>query len=209
VQPERIETLRAQWGIARGEQVILLPGRLTRWKGQLVLIEALASLQCSGELGSTKAVLTGDPQGRDAYVAELEAAVARHGLSSRVCIARHVTDMPAAYLASDIVVSASTDPEAFGRVAAEAGAMERSVIATDHGGARETILVNRSGLLVQPGNPLALAEALKTLLGMSAECRRQMGSEGRVHIRANFSLERMCEDTIRLYRRCLSRTPAL
>jgi glycosyltransferase involved in cell wall biosynthesis len=116
----------------------------------------------------------------------------------------HLTDMPAAYLASDIVVSASTDPEAFGRVAAEAGAMGRVVVATDHGGARETVLANRSGLLVPPSNAAALAVALRALLGTSAEERVRMGEEGRAHVRTNFSLARMCADTIVLYRAVLS-----
>jgi glycosyltransferase involved in cell wall biosynthesis len=121
-----------------------------------------------------------------------------------VPIVTHIIDMPAAYLASDIVISASTDPEAFGRVAAEAGAMGRPVIASDHGGARETVLPNRSGLLIPPGNTEALGHALRALLSAPDEERRRMGEAGRAHVRANFSLERMCADTIAVYRRLLS-----
>jgi glycosyltransferase involved in cell wall biosynthesis len=205
VAPGRIESLRAAWGVAVDETIILLPGRLTRWKGQLVLIEALAQLANAGALAKTKAVLAGDAQGRDAYVAELESAIARQGLREIVRIAPHVTDMPAAYLGSDIVVSASTDPEAFGRVAAEAGAMARPVIATDHGGARETVLAGSSGFLVPPGDAGALAAALQTLLAMNADGRRRLGEAGRAHVRENFSLERMCDDTLALYRALLRR----
>jgi glycosyltransferase involved in cell wall biosynthesis len=122
-----------------------------------------------------------------------------------VHIVPHIADMAAAYLASDVVVSASTDPEAFGRVAAEAGAMGRPVIATDHGGARETVLARRSGLVVPPGDPAALAAALGTLVTTSEEQRYRMGTEGRAHVRARFSLERMCGDTLALYRSLLSR----
>src|SRR5581483_8574050 len=102
-------------------------------------------------------------------------------LQDAISIPGHVSDMPAAYLAADIVVSASTDPEAFGRVAAEAGAMGRPVIATDHGGARETVLARRSGLLVPPGESAALAEALRTLVTTGEEQRRRMGDTGRAH----------------------------
>ena len=204
VSPDRVESLRGQWRVAPNQTVILLPGRLSRWKGQLVFIEALAQLRRGGLLENTRAVIMGDPQGRDAYVTELQAAIDGHAISEQVRIAPHIVDVPAAYLASDIVVSASTDPEAFGRVAAEAGAMGRPVIATDHGGARETVLPNRSGLLIRPGDIAALANALQSLLTATADKRRQMGEEGRAHVRANFSLERMCADTIALYRHLLS-----
>jgi glycosyltransferase involved in cell wall biosynthesis len=205
VSPERVAALRAQWGVGEGQTVILLPGRLTRWKGQLFLIEALAQLAREGALHNLRALLAGDAQGRDSYAAELRQAVAQHGLAGAVHIVPHIADMAAAYLASDLVVSASTDPEAFGRVAAEAGAMGRPVIATDHGGARETVLAGRSGLLVPPRDSAALADALRTLVTTSEEQRHRMGAEGRAHVRARFSLERMCGDTLALYRSLLSR----
>lgn len=204
VAPDRVTALRTQWGTTAGETLILLPGRLTRWKGQLVLIEALTQLAHEGMLKNVKAVLAGDPQGRNDYFTELQQAIADNELQDVVQIAPHIADMAAAYLLSDIVVSASTDPEAFGRVAAEAGAMERPVIATDHGGARETVLAKRSGLLVPPANPVALADAIRTLLLMTDEERHRLGDTGRAHVRAHFSLERMCADTIGLYRSLLS-----
>jgi len=209
VSPERVVSMQTQWGVAPGQTIILLPGRLTRWKGQLVFVKALAQLRGEGLLQDARAVILGDPQGRDAYVAELLAAIAGHELRDFVRIVPHTADMPAAYLASDIVVSASTDAEAFGRVAAEAGAMGRPVVATDHGGARETVLPDRSGLLVPPGDPAALAKALHRLLGRPAEAWRHMGEQGLAHVRANFSLERMCRDTIALYNRLLSQSASL
>ncbi|MBV9063585.1 MAG: glycosyltransferase family 4 protein, partial [Alphaproteobacteria bacterium] len=160
VSPERIDRMRSAWDVPPGHTVVLLPGRLTRWKGQLLFIEALAQLEREHLLGDITALLVGDAQGRDQYVAEVRRAIARNGLQTTIKIVPHVEDMPAAYLVSDIVVSASIDPEAFGRVAAEAGAMGRAVIATDHGGAREVVLPERSGLLVRPGDPFALARAL-------------------------------------------------
>jgi glycosyltransferase involved in cell wall biosynthesis len=208
VSPSRVEAVRTAWGIAPTHHIVLLSGRLTRWKGQLVLIDAAAQLAREGALGNTKMVLAGDAQGRDTYVSELRNAIEANGLASVVKIADHVTDMPAAYLAIDIVVSASTDPEAFGRVAAEAGAMARPVIATDHGGARETVLKNESGLLTPPGDTTALATALKAMLDMGDERRREMGARGRAHVRANFSLEQMCAQTLTIYQDLLSRRRA-
>lgn len=204
VSPNRVEAMRNAWGVTSDQLTVLLPGRLTRWKGQLVLIDALAQLARQDALTNAKAVLAGDAQGRSAYVTELRKAIEMNGLSNFVNIADHITDMPAAYLASDLVVSASTDPEAFGRVAAEAGAMARPVIATDHGGARETVLDNVSGVLTPPGDADALARALKTVLESGAEQRRDMGGCGRAHVRANFSLEQMCARTLAIYRDLLS-----
>jgi glycosyltransferase involved in cell wall biosynthesis len=206
VSPERVARLLTQWQTEENQTVVFLPGRLTRWKGQLVFIEALGHLRHAGRLDSVRAVLAGDPQGREAYAAQLRRAIAQNGLADAVQVVPHVADMPAAYLASDIVVSASTDPEAFGRVAAEAGAMGRPVIATGHGGARETVLANRSGLLVPPGDAEALAGAIASLLSTGEESRRAMGEAGRAHVRANFSLDQMCADTIAVYRRLLSQS---
>jgi glycosyltransferase involved in cell wall biosynthesis len=202
---QRVSELRAEWKVAAGDFVVLLPGRLTRWKGQSVLIDAMSRLAKAGQLGSIRAILAGDAQGRDAYEAELRAAIAHAALSDRVRIVGHVSDMVTAYgAAADVVLSTSTEPEAFGRVAAEASAMMRPVIATDHGGARETVLSGISGFLVAPGDAAALAEALLRIQSMGAEARTQMGAAGRAHIVKNFSREKMCDDTISLYRSLLA-----
>ena len=199
----RVDGLRERWGVKPGETVVLLPGRLTRWKGQTILLDALARLKREGRLGAVRAVFAGDPQGRDSYHAELLMQAMSEGLGNKVVVPGHVSDMAAAYLAADIVVSASTDPEAFGRVAAEAGAMERPVIATDHGGAREVIVPQTSGLLVPPGNSAALAEALSMLLA-DAQRRAAMGRAARAHIASRYTVERMCADTLALYRTLLT-----
>jgi glycosyltransferase involved in cell wall biosynthesis len=202
VAPDRVAKLRAQWGAKPGDIVVLLPGRLTRWKGQLVLIAAFAELARANALGNLRAVLIGDAQGRCEYKAELRAAIRSGDLGERIVVADHVSDMAAAYLASEIVVSASTDPEAFGRVAAEASVMGRPIIATDHGGARETVLPNETGLLVPPGDAAALANAIQSLAAPAT--RAAMGAKGRVHISARYTVDRMCADTIALYRELLA-----
>lgn len=200
IAPDRAAQQRKNWGISEDDFVILLPGRLTRWKGQAVLIDAMARLKRNGTLGKARAILAGDAQGRDEYESELRAQIESGGLSDRVLIVGHVDDMASAYAASDVVVSASTDPEAFGRVAAEASAMAKPVVAADHGGARETVLTNVSGFPVPPGDAEAMAAALEKIIATPPHGRINMGMAGRAHIVRNYSRERMCSDTIALYR---------
>jgi len=150
-----ITTQRKRWDIGDKDILILLPGRLTRWKGQLVAIEALSGLP-----ENFKLVLLGDAQGREAYVKELHEKSSSLNLSKRVFISGHTKDVPAALMAADIVISASTDPEAFGRVAAEAQAMGKPVIATAHGGALETVIDGQTGILVPPHDSGAIASAV-------------------------------------------------
>ena len=205
----RVAAMRRQWGGSENARVILLPGRLTRWKGQHVLIAALAQMARGNRLPTDlRVVFGGDAQGRLGYARELEAASLSAGLQSVVVFAGHITDMPAAYAAAAIVVSASTDPEAFGRVPVEAGAMERVVIATAHGGAEETVLPGESGLLVPPGDIGALAEALFNTLSMSKERVAAMGARARAHVTAHYSVQRMCEETLSVYARLLQRSTA-
>ena len=199
----RVDNLRRLWGVRPGELVILLPGRLTRLKGQKTLIAAMAYLAGNNALQGLRAVLAGDSQGRTAYENELKAVIVASNLQDCVTISGHVSDLPAAYAAADIVVSTSTQEEAFGRVAAEASAMGKAVIATDHGGARETVVPGSTGLLVAPGDSRQLADALSTLAAAGGQERAAMGSRGRAHIARNYTVERMCADTIALYRKLL------
>lgn len=202
--PDRTAQMRKEWGVGEDDFVALLPGRLTRWKGQGVLIDAMALLKAQGALGNARAILAGDAQGRDDYEKELREKIETAGLSAHVFIVGHVSDMATAYAASDVVISASTDPEAFGRVAPEASAMAKPVIATDHGGARETVLTNVSGFLVPPGDAEALARALERVIATPPHGRVNMGMAGRAHIIRNYSRERMCNETIELYRALIS-----
>jgi glycosyltransferase involved in cell wall biosynthesis len=199
VAPERVARLRQAWGIEGHERVVLLPGRLTRLKGHGVLLAALKLMKEEGTLPpDIRGVVAGDPQGRDDYIREIENLVA--GLGGAALLVPHVSDMPAAYLAADIVVSPSTAPESFGRVPPEAALMGRPVIAADHGGARETVLAGESGLLVAPGDAPALARALADLLARPSDELAQMGAAGRAHVSARYAVERMRADTLALYR---------
>lgn len=203
VPPERIAALRSVWGAMDEDVVVLLPGRLTRMKGQLVLVAAMRRMKESGTLDGLFAVFAGDAQGRDAYAAEVAAAIAEAGLSQRIAIAGHVADMAAAYLASDVALSASIYAESFGRVPVEAGAMGRPVIATGHGGALETVAPGETGLLTPPGDAGALAAALEHVLSLGESGRRAMGAAGRAHVLGRYTRESMCAATIALYREIL------
>jgi glycosyltransferase involved in cell wall biosynthesis len=148
VSAERLVGLVNAWRLPDGVPVVMLPGRLARWKGHSVLIKAIHRL--AGR--DVVCVLVGGDHGRDQYRRELETLAGSLGVSGRLRIVGDCRDMAAAYMLADVVVSASTDPEAFGRIAVEASAMGRPVIATDHGGARETVQAGETGWLVPPGD---------------------------------------------------------
>lgn len=203
VPPERIAALRQRWGLLDDPRlVLLLPGRLTEWKGQGVAIDAFARL-APDERRQIVLVLAGDDQGRTGYVTQLDTQIAGHDLSSSVIISAHVSDMPAAYLAADIVLAPSVRPEAFGRVAAEASAMQRPVIVADHGGARETVIEYETGTRVPPGDPVALAGAIRAMLALGPEARAGMGRSGRANVMARFSKKGLQAATLNVYKSLL------
>jgi glycosyltransferase involved in cell wall biosynthesis len=199
-----ISAQRALWGVAEGASrlVILLPARLTRWKGQLVLIDAAARLD-SRRPGSVQVILAGDAQGRTRYVEELKAAIAIGGLSERALIVGHVDAIAAALAASDVVVLPSIEPEAFGRGAIEAQAMARPVVAAAHGGLAETIVDGETGLLVPPGDAQALAGALERLIDMGPAARSEMGRRGRERAMRLYTTTAMQAATLQVYDRLL------
>ncbi len=199
VSAERVVKLANQWRLTDGEPVVMLPGRLTRWKGQTLFIEAISRLARK----DIRCLLVGSDQGRTGYRDELENLVNRHKLGGIIRIVDHCDDMPAAYMLADVVVSASTDPEAFGRVVAEAQALGRPVVAPDHGGAKETIIDGETGWLIEPGNADALAKAISHGLELKMLARRILSAKAITNVRDNFSKSRMCDGTIRVYQEVL------
>ena len=195
VSAERMIQLSTEWRLPDATPVIMLPGRLTRLKGHGILIEALARIGRS----DVRCLLVGADQGRTRYRQEIDDHVARAKVSEIVQIAGNCRDMPAAYMLADVVVSASTTPEGFGRVAVEAQAMGRPVIAADHGGARETVIPGETGWLVPPGDPDALAQALREALDMSVEQRERYAERAIANVRRHFTRQRMCADTLDVY----------
>jgi glycosyltransferase involved in cell wall biosynthesis len=199
VSAERVIQLANRWRLPDGVPVVMLPGRLARWKGHTDLIEALAEL---GDL-ELLCVIVGSDRGRAAYRSELEKLVERNGLDSRVFLTGHCDDMPAAYMLADVVVSASTVPEAFGRVVSEAQAMGCPVVASDHGGAREQVVGNRTAFLYPPGDASQLAAMIRKALALGSGERERLAQEARAHVMANFDKRQMCSATLALYREIL------
>ncbi len=204
VNSERIVQLASKWRLPDGVPVVMLPGRLTRWKGQTVLIDALTVLGRR----DVCCLLVGDGQGRRGYRKELEQQIRARGLDGVVHIVGHCDDMAAAYMLADAVVSASLDPEAFGRVAVEAQAMGRPTIVTDHGAARETVLAGETGWLTPPGNAGALARALEEALALDADARETLAARAMPRVRAAFSKQAMCDRTLAIYRELLDERAA-
>jgi glycosyltransferase involved in cell wall biosynthesis len=199
VSQERIIQLANRWRLPDGYAVVMLPGRLTRWKGQEVLIDALAMLGRR----DIRCLLVGSDQGRTAYHDELQAMAKRRDLSDIVHIVGECNDMPAAYMLTDVVVSASTDPEAFGRVIVEAQAMGRPVVATDNGAGRENVLDGQTGLLVPPRDPAALALAIDRVLAIGPAERAERAALAIDFVRRNFTRHLMGERTLAVYRELL------
>jgi glycosyltransferase involved in cell wall biosynthesis len=195
VQAQRVVALANDWRLEDGLPVIMLPGRLTRWKGQSFFIEAIAALGRK----DIRCLLVGSDQGRSNYRRELENLIATNGLNEVVRIIENCTDMPAAYMLTDVVVSASMDPEAFGRIIPEAQALGRPVIATNHGGALETVIQGETGWLVPPGDILALTNAIEGALALDGDARKVLAQKAVANVREKFSKNVMCAKTLSVY----------
>ncbi|MEM9232669.1 MAG: glycosyltransferase family 4 protein [Pseudomonadota bacterium] len=180
---------------------ILLPGRLTEWKGQEVLLNAASRLHSQNTNVPIRVVLIGSAQGRDEYEARLRALAEDNGIGAHVHIHGHWEDMPAAYDWADVTVSASTRPEAFGRVAVESQAMGTPVIASAHGGALETVAEGETGRLVPPGDPDALAEAVLDFMRHPEDVKASYSAASRLRAVEHFSTEAMTAATLCVYKR--------
>lgn len=196
VSTQRITALRREWEIYGNDvPVIMLPGRLTHWKGQHVFLESLSLL---GELPFL-ALCVGEIDEESSYVKKLRDFIVKTGLGEKVKLVGHCADMPAALSIADFVVSASSSqPEAFGKVAIEAMAMEKPVVSTRHGGSLETVVENETGWFVAPDNPAEMAAVIKKVLSHK-ELIKNAGAKGRQRVLEHFTAERMCEKTLGLY----------
>lgn len=195
ISQERITRLANRYDITHDQPVILLPARMTEWKGHLFLLEALAHVK---DLPFV-CVFAGKSDVHQTYIEAINKRIEALGLHGRVRIVNQISDMPALYALSTIVVSASMRPEAFGRVATEGQSMKKLVIATNHGGSKETVIDGKTGWLIEPGNVEQLGASLQHALQLDASAHHQMGEAARKHIELHFSLEGMCKQTIKLY----------
>lgn len=204
VTPAALSAIRTKFGMGPSDarRIIILPARLTRWKGQVLLIDALAKLQ-PRHRNSVRLVLAGDAQGRSAYVRELRDHIDSCGLRETVAIVGHLSQMATALAAAEFAVFPSVEPEAFGRGAVEAQAMGVPVIAANHGGLAETVIDGETGLLVPPNDPVALAAAIEKLLDTPVEQRAAMGLRGRDRARRLYAKTALQASTLEVYDRLL------
>jgi len=200
VTAQRVIARANEWRITEGHPVVMLPGRLTRWKGQTVCIEAIARLNRR----DIRCLLVGGDQGRHEFRRELDDLVQKYDLGEVIRIVDNCSDMPAAYMLTDVVVSASTDPEAFGRIAIEAQSLGRPIVASNHGGAKETVIEGETGWLVPPGDADALADAIETALALTPDARARLAEKAVQNVREHFSTETMCRSTLEVYNQVLA-----
>ena len=192
---DRLARLAAAWRLPDGMATVVLPGRLTSWKGQEILLGAVARL----ERRDVCVVLVGAEQGRRRYTKRLISLAHALGIADRVRMVGNCDDMPAAMMLSDVVVHASTKPEAFGRVVIEAQAMGRPLIASDLGGPVETVEHGVTGWRVPPGDPSALAAAIEVALALDDDGRAVLGRRARAAVLRHYTTQAMQEATLDVY----------
>ena len=202
-EAERIKFLR-KLNIDANKKIILMPGRLTEWKGQEIFIEALNDLKTKYGYKNFIAILLGSDQGRKIYKKKLIRLIERFRLNNEVIFLEHAPSMPVAYSVSNVVVSASIEPEAFGRISVEAQSMKKPIVASDIGGSRETIVDNKTGLLFSSSDHHSLSEKLDFIFRLDDTSLNVMGNNGRKNVQKKFNVEKMCFSTYSEYKKLIN-----
>ena len=200
---DKVQNLYSLLNLSSEKFKILLPGRLTRWKGQEMFIESLNLLKEKYKKLNFQAIILGSHLGRKVYYKKLISMIEKYNLKNDIFFLQHFSEIPVAYYISDIVVSSSIEPEAFGRVSVEAQAMRRPILASNHGGSKETIIDGKSGFLFKNNNPVSLAENLNRLMEMDKDKLQSIGNEGRKNILKKFDVEQMCNSTFLEYKKLI------
>ncbi len=196
--------LLTEWEINKEKKIILVPGRLTSWKGQEMLIEAINLTKVELGYEAFHLIILGSHQGRDLYKKKLIRITEQHRLTNQIKFIDHCKDMALAYQVSDIVISPSIEPEAFGRVAVEAQSMEKLIIASNIGGSNETIINEKTGFLFEAGDVNSLSKKIIQAITMDESSIKLMGKEGRKNIIKKFNVEKMCFSTYSEYKRLVN-----
>ena len=204
IKKKDIDKLKATWKIEDNKKIILLPGRLTAWKGQEMFIEAINLFKQSNPELDFVAVILGDDQGRTVFRKKLERLVEQFNLTQNIKFVDNCNVMPVAYHISDVIVSSSIEPEAFGRVSVEAQAMKKPIIASNIGGSKETVIDNKTGLLFESGNPKSLCDKLNEIIKLDTLTLDLMGREGRKNVINRFNIEKMCLNTYSEYKKLVN-----
>ncbi len=192
------------WELKVGKKIILFPGRLTSWKGQEMFLEAINKVNIQLGHEAFIAVILGSDQGRDLYKKKLIRLVEQYRLTTQVKFIEHCKNMPVAYKISNFVVSASIEPEAFGRVSVEAQSMQKPILASNTGGSKETIINNKTGILFESGNSEDMAKKIVELFNFDEYTLNQMGVEGRKNVINKFNVEKMCFSTYSEYKKLIN-----
>ena len=192
------------WGIEDNKKIILLPGRLTSWKGQELFLEAINLVNIQLGYEAFYAIILGSDQGRDLFKKKLIRLSEQFRVTNQVKFVNHCEDMALAYKVSDLVVSSSIEPEAFGRVAVEAQSMEKVIIASNIGGSNETIIDEKTGFLFKAGNANSLSEKILKVLNLDETTLKKIGIEGRKNIISKFNVEKMCFSTYSEYKKLIN-----
>ena len=204
IKDKDVEKLKSTWKIENNKKIILLPGRLTAWKGQEMFIEAINLFSLNNPELDFVAVILGDDQGRTVYRKKLERLVEQFKLTQKIKFVDNCNVMPVAYYISDVVVSSSIEPEAFGRVSVEAQSMKKPIIASNIGGSKGTVIDNKTGLLFESGNPKSLCDKLNEIIKLDSLTLDLMGREARKNVINRFNIEKMCLNTYSEYKKLLN-----
>ena len=196
-----VSKLKTLWQIEDNSKVILLPGRLTSWKGQELFIEAINKFKKLNADVDFTAVILGNDQGRTVYKKKLERLVEQYNLTNDFRFIGKCEYMPAAYMLADIVISSSIEPDAFGRVSVEAQSMKKPIIASNIGGSNETIIDNKTGILFESGNAESLSKKINEIINLDTLTLELMGKEGRKNVINRFNIEKMCLNTYSEYKK--------
>ena len=196
--------LLQKWEINKEKKIILVPGRLTSWKGHALLIEAINLVNVELGYEAFHVIILGSDQGRNLYKKKLIRLTEQYRLTNQIKFINHCKDMALAYKVSDIVISPSIEPEAFGRVAVEAQSMEKLIIASNIGGSNETIIDEKSGFLFESGSPNSLSKKILKVITMDETSLKLLGQQGRKNVIKKFNVEKMCFSTYSEYKRLLN-----
>ncbi len=199
----KIEKFSKKNSIDRNKFIILLPGRLSFWKGQKIFIEALKLLSEQNNNQPFEGIIIGGDQGRSVYKKQLIALVERYRLKKIIKFIDHCDEMPVAYKIANLVCSCSSEPEAFGRVSVEAQSMGIPIVASDIGGSTETIVKDKTGFLFKSGDSNALTNAIIMVMQKDYNSLKSIGFEGRKNILKKFDVDKMCHTTFTEYKKLI------
>ena len=203
VIPIKVEKFSRQHNIDRNKFIILLPGRLTYWKGQKIFIEAIKLLVERGTPQDFEAIILGSDQGRNIFKKKLVGLVEQHRLTKIIKFIEHCNEMPVIYKIANLVCSCSYEPEAFGRVSVEAQSMEIPIVASNIGGSTETIIKDKTGFLFKSGDPNDLANTIINIMQKDYNSLKSIGIEGRKNVQKKFDVDKMCQTTFTEYKKLI------